>query len=56
MKVWKVNLVVYVVGDNRLDAIDNLVKEMDYAFCHLDSPLHSYDHPIHAELDHEQED
>jgi hypothetical protein len=55
MKVWKVNIDVFVVGDNRLDAISNLTEELDYVF-KLDTKLQAYSDPIHAELEHETED
>jgi hypothetical protein len=55
MKVWKVNIDVFVAGDNRLDAINNLTEELDYVF-KLDTKLQAYSDPIHAELEHETED
>lgn len=55
MKVWKVNVDVFVAGDNRLDAINNLTEELDYLF-QLDNKLQAYSDPIHAELEHETED
>jgi hypothetical protein len=55
MKVWKITLDVFVVGDNRLDAVNNLTEELDYVF-QLDNKLQAYSDPIHAELEHETED
>ena len=55
MKVWKVNIDVFVAGDNRLDAISNLTEELDYVF-KLDTKLQAYSDPIHAELEHETEE
>jgi hypothetical protein len=56
MKVWKVNIDVYVTGDNKQHAIDNLIQELDYAFSHMDTPLQAYSHPESAELETETED
>jgi hypothetical protein len=56
MKIWKVNIDVFVTGDTENEAIGNLIGEMDYAFSHLDTPLHAYSHPESAQLEAEMED
>ena len=56
MKVWKVNIDVFVTGENEQHAIDNLIGELDYAFSHMDTPLQAYTHPENAELETEMED
>jgi hypothetical protein len=56
MKVWKLNIDVYVTGENEQHAIDNLIGELDYAFSHMDTPLQAYSHPESAELETETED
>ena len=56
MKVWKTTIDVYVTGDTEQEAIDNVIGELDYAFSHLDTPLHAYSHPESAQLESETED
>ena len=56
MKVWKTTIDVYVTGDTEQEAIDNVIGELDYAFSHLDTPLHAYSHPESAQLETETED
>jgi hypothetical protein len=56
MKVWKLNIDVYVTGENEQHAMDNLIGELDYAFSHMDTPLQAYSHPESAELETETED
>jgi hypothetical protein len=55
MKVWKVNIDVFVTGEDKQNAIDNLIGELDYAFSHLDTPLQAYSHPENAQLETEME-
>jgi hypothetical protein len=55
MKVWKVNIDVFVTGEDEQNAIDNLIGELDYAFSHLDTPLQAYSHPENAQLETEME-
>lgn len=56
MKVWKVNIDVFVTGEDGQTAIDNLIGELDYSFSHMDTPLQAYSHPENAELEYETEE
>jgi hypothetical protein len=55
MNVYKITVDVWVVGDDEVNAISNLLDEMNYlmGFDAVDLKVVSYEHPRHAVFDEE---
>ena len=55
MKIYKVNMDVWVKGNNKEDALDKLISDMDYLAELEDDYLNvvAFEHPTEAKFDKE---